>query len=85
MGRLTIDRPPIIAPGIAVHTDPLPQSLELTAIVISFGMNSLIVVIALRGFLESGSDRADLSSAPAPDADRRREHRASAKRTRWPT
>jgi multicomponent K+:H+ antiporter subunit C len=85
MGRLTIDRPPIIAPGIAVHTDPLPQALVLTAIVISFGMTALIVVIALRGFLESGSDRADLSSAPAPDADRRREHRASAERARWPT
>ena len=69
MGRLVIDRPPIIAPGAAAYTDPLPQALVLTAIVISFGMTALIVVIALRGFLETGSDRADLGAAPAPGAD----------------
>ena len=65
MGRLAIDRPPIIAPGVAAYTDPLPQALVLTAIVISFGMTALIVVIALRGFLETGSDRTDLGSGPA--------------------
>lgn len=32
----------------------------LTAIVISFGMTALIVVLALRGFLETGSDEVDL-------------------------
>ena len=59
MGRLTIDRPPIIDPGAQGYTDPLPQALVLTAIVISFGMTALIVVLALRGFLETGSDRVD--------------------------
>ncbi|HEY0834444.1 MAG TPA: Na+/H+ antiporter subunit C [Azospirillum sp.] len=58
MGRLTIDRPPIIATGSPGYGDPLPQALVLTAIVISFGMTALIVVLALRGFLETGSDAA---------------------------
>lgn len=65
MGRLAIDRPPIISADVAAYTDPLPQALVLTAIVISFGMTALIVVIALRGFLETGSDRADLGASAA--------------------
>jgi multicomponent K+:H+ antiporter subunit C len=56
MGRLAINKPPIIAAGTTSYTDPLPQALVLTAIVISFGMTALIVVLALRGFLETGSD-----------------------------
>ena len=56
MGRLAIDQPPIVAPGVTTYTDPLPQALVLTAIVISFGMTALIVVLALRGFLETDSD-----------------------------
>lgn len=68
MGRLAIDKPPILVAGIDSYSDPLPQALVLTAIVISFGMTALIVVIAMRGFLETGSDRADLaaSSSPSP-------------------
>jgi multicomponent K+:H+ antiporter subunit C len=58
-GRLAIDRPPIITPGAAAYTDPLPQALVLTAIVISFGMTALIVVLALRAFLETGSDQVE--------------------------
>src|SRR5918995_508074 len=68
MGRLTLDRPPIVEPGVTSYTDPLPQALVLTAIVISFGMTALIVVLALRGFLETGSDRVD-SAAPTPEDD----------------
>ena len=59
MGRLAINRPPIISPDAAGYADPLPQALVLTAIVISFGMTALVVVLALRGFLETGSDRVD--------------------------
>lgn len=55
-GRLTIDQPPIIGPDATGYTDPLPQALVLTAIVISFAMTALIVVLALRGFLETGRD-----------------------------
>ncbi|NMG48918.1 Na+/H+ antiporter subunit C [Azoarcus communis] len=56
MGRLAIDRPPVIAADASAYSDPLPQALVLTAIVISFGMTAVAVVMALRSFLESGDD-----------------------------
>jgi multicomponent K+:H+ antiporter subunit C len=56
MGRLAIDLPPIVSKTATGYTDPLPQALVLTAIVITFGMTALIVVLALRSFLETGSD-----------------------------
>lgn len=65
MGRLVVDKPPVYSADVTAYTDPLPQALVLTAIVISFGMTALIVVLALRGFLETGSDRVD-RCAPAP-------------------
>ena len=58
-GRLVINRPPVISADAAGYTDPLPQALVLTAIVISFGMTALIVVLALRAYLEAGSDAVD--------------------------
>lgn len=67
MGRLTIDRPPIIVTGAESYTDPLPQALVLTAIVISFGMTALILVLALRSFLETGSDRVDVGVPKLPE------------------
>jgi len=60
MGRLVIDRPPILTPDRSDYADPLPQALVLTAIVISFAMTALIVVVALRGYLETGSDDATI-------------------------
>jgi len=59
MGRLVIDRPPIFEKGLTEYTDPLPQALVLTAIVIAFGMTALVVVLSLRAYLESGSDHVD--------------------------
>jgi multicomponent K+:H+ antiporter subunit C len=67
-GRLVIDEPPIIS-GADSYTDPLPQALVLTAIVISFGMTALIVVLALRGFLETATDTADLPEDDLPEDD----------------
>jgi multicomponent K+:H+ antiporter subunit C len=58
-GRLVVNQPPIIT-GADAYTDPLPQALVLTAIVISFGMTALIVVLALRGFLETETDSANI-------------------------
>ncbi len=66
MGRLAINQPPIYEKGVTQYADPLPQALVLTAIVISFGMTALIVVLALRGFLETGSDGVE---APQEDRD----------------
>ncbi|MDI4663509.1 Na+/H+ antiporter subunit C [Xanthobacter autotrophicus] len=68
MGRLAIDRPPVISPDAPGYTDPLPQALVLTAIVISFGMTALIVALALRGYLETGSDRSTLDAPRRTDA-----------------
>lgn len=58
-GRLTVNAPPVIRDGITTYTDPLPQALVLTAIVISFGMTAVIVVLSLRSYLESDSDQVD--------------------------
>jgi multicomponent K+:H+ antiporter subunit C len=62
MGRLAINLPPVITDSAAGYADPLPQALVLTAIVISFGMTAVIVVMALRAWLESDSDHVDLEA-----------------------
>ena len=69
-GRLTVDQPPIIRAGVPGYTDPLPQALVLTAIVISFGMTALAVVLALRGYLETGSDEVEGSKGHASQGNR---------------
>ena len=66
MGRLTIDMPPILRDGVTEYTDPLPQALVLTAIVISFGMTALIVVLSIRAYLEIGNDHVDGRPEGAP-------------------
>ena len=58
-GRLVVNLPPIYREDAAGFTDPLPQALVLTAIVIAFGMTALVVVLALRAYLESGTDHVD--------------------------
>ncbi|KAI5916259.1 Na+/H+ antiporter subunit C [Thauera sp. 2A1] len=58
-GRLAINAPPLIDAQVARYTDPLPQALVLTAIVISFGMTALLVVMALRSWSASGDDHVD--------------------------
>jgi multicomponent K+:H+ antiporter subunit C len=65
-GRLAIGLPPIITEGAAGYSDPLTQALVLTAIVISFGMTAVIVMMALGSFLETGSDRIDMNEPPKP-------------------
>lgn len=69
MGRLKINQPPVITDTATGYADPIPQALVLTAIVISFGMTALSVVLGLRGFLETGSDRADLDTEPDEEAE----------------
>ena len=59
-GRLAVGQPPVLQDGVTAYTDPLPQALVLTAIVISFGMTAVIVVMALRAYIESESDHVDL-------------------------
>lgn len=58
-GRLAVNMPPIVKQG-ATYADPLPQALVLTAIVISFGMTAVIVIMSLGGYLEAGHDKVDM-------------------------
>lgn len=58
MGRLHSGVPAVIRDG-ARYTDPLPQALVLTAIVIGFAMTAFVVVLALRSLGEQGSDHVD--------------------------
>lgn len=54
-GRLTVGAPPILTDA-TTYSDPLPQALVLTAIVISFGMTAVVVMIALGSYLGSNDD-----------------------------
>ena len=58
-GRLTIGAPPILRDNVDLYTDPLPQALVLTAIVISFGMTAVVVMVALGAYLGSDDDRVN--------------------------
>ena len=63
VGSLSVDKEPIVRPELVAnlenYTDPLPQSLVLTAIVIGFATTALflVVLLALRGL--SGGDHVD--------------------------
>jgi multicomponent K+:H+ antiporter subunit C len=67
-GRIVSGLPPIYDKAAPGYTDPLTQALVLTAIVISFGMTAVIVMMALGSFLEAGEDRVDLDPADKGDA-----------------
>ena len=59
-GRIVAGLPPILSKTAPGYTDPVPQALVLTAIVISFGMTAVLVMMALGAFFEAGDDRIDL-------------------------
>lgn len=63
MGSLWLDRPPIIRAGLDPtlehYTDPLPQALVLTAIVIGFATTALFLVMLLAARGLSGTDHVD--------------------------
>jgi multicomponent K+:H+ antiporter subunit C len=63
MGSLLLDRPPILRPGLPptleYYTDPMPQSLVLTAIVIGFATTALFLVVLLASRGMSGTDHVD--------------------------
>lgn len=65
-GRLVVHRPPVLRDGVDLYADPLPQALVLTAIVISFGMTAVVVMIALSSHVFGQDDHIDLD----PEADR---------------
>ncbi|SFQ96536.1 Na+/H+ antiporter subunit C [Poseidonocella sedimentorum] len=68
-GRLAVGAPPVLSYAKDVsYTDPLPQALVLTAIVISFGMTAVLVMIALGAYFEAGSDHVATDPEDLDDA-----------------
>lgn len=62
MGRLRTDAPPVLSDAAmdpAFYDDPLPQALVLTAIVISFAMTALLLVVLLVSRGITGTDHVD--------------------------
>lgn len=70
MGRLQVSSPAILTETTNI-TDPLPQALVLTAIVIGFATTAFIVQLALRSRYESGSDHVDAKEDISPTYDPR--------------
>ena len=62
-GRLVVGKPPVLRDGVATdlahYTDPLPQALVLTAIVIAFAMTAVSIVVAIRSRADNDSDHVD--------------------------
>ena len=52
MAGLQRGGPPLLNMGEENYADPLPQALVLTAIVISFGVTSMLLVMAYRTYQE---------------------------------
>ncbi len=62
-GRLTVNGAAII--GQSEHyTDPLPQALVLTAIVIGFAMTAYVLILAMRARSDLGNDQVDGRNMP---------------------
>lgn len=63
MGRLRVDAPPVVGTepvtDFVQHSDPLPQALVLTAIVISFAMTALLLVVLMAARGLTGTDHVD--------------------------
>jgi len=63
IGGLAIDQEPILVEGVRpdlIHyTDPVPQALVLTAIVIGFAMTALLLVVILASRGMTGTDHVD--------------------------
>jgi len=70
MGSLFIDKPPLVVPGLPPtldhYTDPMPQSLALTAIVIGFATTALFLVVLLASRGLSGTDHVDGTKQEEP-------------------
>lgn len=63
LGRITKGKPPIIPEEsyhfIDIYADPVPQALILTAIVISFGLQSFAIVLIKRAYKVVKTDDLD--------------------------
>lgn len=59
MGGLKRGIPPLLGELASSYTDPIPQALILTAIVINFGVTSFFLVLAYRAYEELGTTNMD--------------------------
>lgn len=63
LGGITEGKPPVIPENSNVfldaYSDPVPQSLILTAIVISFGLQAFAIILLKRVYMVTGSDDLD--------------------------
>jgi multicomponent K+:H+ antiporter subunit C len=57
-GRLKLDGAAVLGQS-AEYSDPLPQALVLTAIVIGFAMTAFVVILAMRSRADQGNDHVD--------------------------
>ncbi len=57
-GRLSLNKAAVLGYS-SEYADPLPQALVLTAIVIGFAMTAFVVILAIRGRADLGSDHVD--------------------------
>lgn len=57
-GRLAINGAAILG-TTETYSDPLPQALVLTAIVIGFAMTAFVIILAIRSRTDMGNDQVD--------------------------
>lgn len=60
MSGLKRGAPPLLGEEAGAYTDPLPQALILTSIVISFGVTAFFFVLAYRAYQELSTDDMEL-------------------------
>lgn len=66
-GRLKMNAAAVLGQS-EQYSDPLPQALVLTAIVIGFAMTAFAVILAMRARADLGNDHVD-GNLPAPPGD----------------
>lgn len=73
VGRVTRGRPALIEEGASVPVEPmsnpLPQALALTAVVIGFGLLAFTLVLVLRSYPALGTLDTDLHTRELDDRD----------------
>ncbi|MEN3792866.1 Na+/H+ antiporter subunit C [Fulvimarina sp. MAC3] len=72
-GRLTTMAPPLIPNGVDVPVDPisnpLPQALVLTAIVIAFSFFAFLLVLSYRAYQQLDTDDTDEMRVAEPEGE----------------
>ncbi len=72
-GRLNVQDAAVLQKTAENYTDPLPQALVLTAIVIGFAMTAFVVILAMRARADLGNDHVDGRLPAQPESAQPRE------------